>query len=539
MKHLSVRSINGRTTLLVAFFLIVIIGFSIFLYAKNLQIRQDYLALQNHSNKITTNTLRLHGKFPVAQVLILEAVHKPIDSQQEKFHKTLTRLKNGIHAIDSEFKELNIVGAQPYSDSLLIDIALLGTVGDQFFTALRNDTTTNSESRIQFERALYHQYYSADMELVVQEFYKHLWAPITYYNAPYQQEILKRLDYNTGFILRSTIIISLLSVVAVSLAWWYFRRSLNQSISPPVAIIKALAAGQFPQAQIPSADELGEITRAANQLTENLQKASRFALNIGQGDLEDDYAPQSENDVLGNSLWQMRDALKQYREEEQVRQWTSEGLSQLMNLIRHHQAVMHELSEAVLSFLVKYLKVQQGGIFVVDTADEPVLELSACYAFDRKKYLQKQIEPGEGLLGQAYLEKQTTLITDLPDHYISITSGLGDSRPACLLVVPIIHHEAVEAVLELSSFQRLSAHEITFVEQAGELIASALATLRTTEQTQRLLEATQQQTEELRNREEEMRQSMEELEATQEEMARKNREIEQLYHRQTHSGAKE
>ena len=535
MKHLSARTINGRTTLLIILFLTVIVGFSLFLYIKNLQIRQDYLALQNHSNSIVANTARIHGKFPVAQVLLLEAVHKPIDAQQEYFRSTLTAIRDYISVVDRDFEQLNTVGHRPYLDSLSTDVALLDTLGTQFFAALRRDTTTSPESRIRYERSLYQQYFSEDMESVTQAFYQHLWTPINYYNKPYQKEILSRLDYNTTAILRITIIISLLSIAAVSLAWWYFRRSLNRSITPPVTIIQALASGQLPDRQTPSVDELGQITRAANQLTENLRKAVRFALNIEQGNFEDDYTPQSEDDVLGNSLWQMRDALRKYREEEQIRQWTSEGLSQVMELIRHRQSVMDELSEAVLSFLVKYLNVQQGGFFVVSKVSEPVLELSACYAFDRKKFLKKQIAPGEGLVGQAYLEKETALLTELPDNYVNITSGLGGSSPTCLLIVPVTHHEAVEAVVELGSWQPLTTHQVTFVEQAGELLASALSTLRTTEETRQLLAATQEQAKELQTREEEMRQNMEELEATQEELVRKNREIEQLYHQQISS----
>ena len=537
MKHFSLRTINGRTTLLIVLFLSVVVGFSLFLYVKNLQIRQDYLTLQDHSNNITRYTVRIHGKFPVAQTLLLEAVYKPVDAQQEVFRSTLNTIRENVGFISSHFKSLEMVGPQPHLDSLMTDIALLDTLSTQFFTALRNDTTTSPESRMRYEKVLYRQYYSGGVEPIIGDFYRHLWAPIRRYNQPYQTEVLDRLDYNITFILRITIIISLLSIVIVSLAWWYFRRSLNRSIAPPVAIIQELAAGRHPAPQTPSADELGEITQAANQLTENLQRASHFALNIGQGNFGDEYTPQGEDDVLGNSLRQMRDALKKYREEEQIRQWTSEGLSQLMGLIRHQQLVIDELSEAVLSFLVKYLNVQQGGIFVASEAGEPVLELSACYAFERKKFLKKQIVPGEGLVGQAYLEREMTFITELPDHYVNITSGLGGNSPTCLLLVPMIHHETVEAVLELSSLQTLTTHQIAFVRQAGELIASALSTLRTTEQTQRLLEATQQQTEELRSREEEMRQSMEELEATQEEIARKNREIEQLYQQQANAPA--
>ena len=532
MKHFSLQSINGRTTLLIALFLTVIVGFSLFLYVRNLQIREDYITLQKHCDRILASTLRISSKFPTAQVLLLEAVHRPVDIQQENFDKTIAQIRENIDTINYHFEALNTVGHQLHLDSLSKSTMLLETVGNQFFAALRNDTTTSLESRTQYGRSLYYRYYDKGITPIAPGFYNHLWAPIKQYNKPRQTEILARLDHNTTFILRITIIISLLSVIVVSVAWWYFRCSLNRSISSPISIIQELASGRLPEPREPSSDELGLITRAANHLTESLRKASRFAINIGQGNFDDDYTPQGEDDVLGTSLGQMKDALKKYREEEQHRQWASEGLGQLMNIIRHHQSTTKELSDSVLSFLVKYLTVQQGGIFVANDADDPMLELSACYAFNRKKFLQKQIAPGEGLVGQAYLERETTLLTELPGQYMTITSGLGGSPPTCLLIVPVIHHQTVEAVLELGSLRLLTAHQIKFVEQVGELFASALSALRTTEETRHLLAATQEQAEELRTREEEMRQNMEELEATQEEIVRKNREIEQLYQQQ-------
>jgi GAF domain-containing protein len=138
--------------------------------------------------------------------------------------------------------------------------------------------------------------------------------------------------------------------------------------------------------------------------------------------------------------------------------------------------------------------------------------------------VNKQIAVGEGLLGQAYLEKDTIYLTDIPAGYLQITSGLGEANPACLLIVPLKTQDSVEGVLEIASFREFEDHEIAFVEKLAESIAAAIASVRINERTQNLLQEARQQAEELRSQEEEMRQNMEELVATQEEMKRKEAE---------------
>jgi transcriptional regulator with GAF, ATPase, and Fis domain len=142
------------------------------------------------------------------------------------------------------------------------------------------------------------------------------------------------------------------------------------------------------------------------------------------------------------------------------------------------------------------------------------------------------VEIGQGLLGQAYLEKRSIYLKEIPKNYISITSGLGMANPTTLLIVPLKVNEDILGVIELASFHEFSDFEIRFIETIGENIASTLQGIKTNTITKELLAASQQQTEEMRAQEEEMRQNMEELSATQEEMSRKEgeyiRRIEEL-----------
>jgi CHASE3 domain sensor protein len=267
----------------------------------------------------------------------------------------------------------------------------------------------------------------------------------------------------------------------------------------------------------------------------NLQQASEFIEDISEGrydatwtELSDANKALNEMNLAGR-LTRMRDQLKQMKKEEERRLWSNEGITLFSETVRNHQKNLPDLSLEVVRFLTKYMNAQQGGLFVLKEEEgEPYLELTACYAFDRKKYIDKKIEIGVGLIGQAYLEGQTSFLTKIPQGYTYITSGMGEANPACLLIVPMKYNDRTEAIIELASLEKFEDYQVAFIEKAGEFVASALQGVRTTEKMQKLLDASQHQAEEMRSTEEVMRQNLEELQATQEEMVRKQNEIDRI-----------
>ena len=185
---------------------------------------------------------------------------------------------------------------------------------------------------------------------------------------------------------------------------------------------------------------------------------------------------------------------------------------------------MEELSYRIISNLVKYIGATQGAIFILNGEEQADkhLEMTACYAYERRKFPDKRIELGEGLLGATVLEKEVTYITEVPEEYVNITSGLGQSTPDAVLIVPLKVNEQVHGALELASFHGMEQYVIDFVEKVAESVASTISNVKITSKTSRLLEESQKQAEELTYQEEQMRQNMEELKATQEEAARQS-----------------
>lgn len=275
-------------------------------------------------------------------------------------------------------------------------------------------------------------------------------------------------------------------------------------------------------------------------ITDNLRFATEFVREIGKGNFnarlegitDENFELNKQN--LAGELVNMKVRMKASAEDEKKRVWATEGLANFGELLRTSSHDLAKLSEEVVIFVVKYLKANQGGIFILNDEDDNnrYLELVAAYAFERKKYLTKKIGVGEGLVGQTYLERETIHLKQLPKNYAAITSGLGGANPHTLILVPLKIEETVLGVLEIASFKDFEKHEIEFCEKIGESIASTISNVKINERTRYLLEQSQQQSEEMKAQEEEMRQNMEELQATQEEMGRKEKDyihrIEQL-----------
>jgi PAS domain S-box-containing protein len=341
-------------------------------------------------------------------------------------------------------------------------------------------------------------------------------------------------------ILITALFVGIIGLIILSLIIWYIAKNISEPIEGVTGILKKLSQGQIDQslkAEKTSEDEIGEMTVALNKSIDDLNQKADFANKIGQGELESEFELGSEDDKLGKALINMRDSLKKAREEEkqrkeedEKRRWINEGLAKFADILRQNNDNLEKLSYEIITNLIQYLGANQGGLFMLNDEDEndPFYELKAAYAYNRKKYLEKRIDLGEGLVGTCAIEKKTIYMTELPEDYIDIDSGLGDAPPDALLIVPLKMEEEVLGILEIATFSKFEKHHIEFVERVAESIASTLSAVRVNIRTNQLLEKSQQQAEEMSSQEEEMRQNMEELQATQEESARREKELKEI-----------
>jgi PAS domain S-box-containing protein len=230
-------------------------------------------------------------------------------------------------------------------------------------------------------------------------------------------------------------------------------------------------------------------------------------------------------DILKKNLEEVQKA----QEEEKNRAWVTEGLGRINNLTRQHDNPA-QLSKEVISEIVKYVEGNQGAIYLVEKGEEdeePYMEMKVAFAFGRKKVIKDKVRPGEGLIGQCYLEKDMIYLTDVPDDFVRIKSGLGDAPPKNIVIMPLMTNEKIEGILEVASFQVLPDYKVDYLKKLGESLATSFSMNKINANTKRLLELSQEQEEQMRSQAEELHQNMEELQATQEEMERKNKETEE------------
>ncbi len=357
---------------------------------------------------------------------------------------------------------------------------------------------------------------------------------------PIFKEIDETLQAKINSIYKNNIIISIIALLIAIIILIIIIIKFSSLIIAPVNTIKdyifPLRKGILPKKQIviDSKDEIAEIAISLKKLTEGLKKTTTFAEEIGNEKFNTEFRPLSDEDVLGNSLLSMRQNLQEAKikdekreKEDAVRKWVSDGITKFSEILRQTTKDLNELSNNVIKNLVAYLNANQGGVFLYndDDKNDVYLELIASYAYNKERKKKKKIILGEGLIGTCAVEKTPIYMTDIPNDYITITSGLGGANPRSLFIIPLKLEDQVLGIIEIASFNKFEEHEREFIEKVTESIASTLSITKINQRTTKLLAQSQKQTEEMHAQEEEMRQNLEELKATQEESNRRELEM--------------
>ncbi len=330
------------------------------------------------------------------------------------------------------------------------------------------------------------------------------------------------------------LIFTVLGVLFSVFIAFYISKLITRPVNKILKHVNLLGKGEHPEKlDIIVKDEFGAIQESLNTLTGSLVETSEFSKEIGEGNFESSFKPMGDNDILGNSLLQMRDSLNKARKEieerhieDERRSWAANGIAKFGDIMRQSGETLDTLGYHIISNLIDYVGAIQGALFVIndENPDDIYYELISAIAYSREKHMTKEIRVGEGLVGRVAHEEKTIYLKEIPKDYVNITSGLGTSNPSTILLIPVKLENRVNGVIELVSFKEFEPYQIDFIEKVGENIASFVASIKINEKTATLLTESQHKSEELSAQEEEMRQNMEELQATQEEAARREEE---------------
>ncbi len=289
--------------------------------------------------------------------------------------------------------------------------------------------------------------------------------------------------------------------------------------------INSIASGNYNiKIAINSQDEIADIQRTVQLTAQSLSSKADFVENVGKQNFESNFTPVSDSDLMGIALLEMREKLKLARKnenkrklEEKQRSWISNGLAKFSEILRQNSDI-EDLSEEIITHLVKYLDATLAALFTInkDNPDDIFIELVSAFAYDRKRIMQKRIELNEGILGRVYDEGVTVHMTEIPSDYIKIKSGLGGSTPNSLVVVPLVLNDNILGMIEIATLETFAPHQIQFVEELGQSLATTLASIEMNIKTKMLLEVSEKQSIELSEKEEILRQNIEEIQSNQE-----------------------
>jgi PAS domain S-box-containing protein len=280
---------------------------------------------------------------------------------------------------------------------------------------------------------------------------------------------------------------------------------------------KMLGKGEIPTAIEPQLAEHKELAHSLNSLVRPLTDLKVFAQELNKDHIKSSQTKLFGNQgELGKALSQMREAIAKDAKENEIRNITNTGLAKFADIFAKYTNNLAQLSDAFLENLVNYLNANQGGLFLLEIQSGiPFLELKAAFAYDQKRYMDRIVEPGQGLIGQVWKEGESSYIRDIPQFYVNITSGLGEATPNALLIVPLKTGTSVLGVLEIASFHEILPYQREFVEKVAENLAQVIANSQQAEQTKFLLQESQALAYSLQSREEELKEKMQALQVAQ------------------------
>lgn len=262
-----------------------------------------------------------------------------------------------------------------------------------------------------------------------------------------------------------------------------------------------------------------------NELQDRIKSNIELAKSIGNLDSQINENAVRTEDELANSLLMMHKNLRESNAKEFERNWIARGKEQIADILRKYNTI-DSLAFETLYQIIKYSNMVQGAFYLFEEDRQKLKNLST-YAYNRRKFVNQEFSLGQGLIGQAAFELEMIYRTEIPDNYVSISSGLlGDKKPKSLLIVPLKGDDKLQGIIEVASLDdEISQLTIRFYNELSEIIGQTLFNLKANNRTEKLLNEAQTMTEELRRNEDTLKRNAEEMRRTQDELQESNKNL--------------
>jgi signal transduction histidine kinase/HAMP domain-containing protein/CheY-like chemotaxis protein len=277
------------------------------------------------------------------------------------------------------------------------------------------------------------------------------------------------------------------------------------------------------------------VNELAGNLTRQVRAIAQVTSAVASGDLTRSIAVEAQGEVaeLKDNINAMVQSLRETIRANQQQDWLKTNLARLAGMMQGHRDLT-VVAELIMDELTPLVGAQHGTFFLTETVDDETrLRLIAGYGLRADKEAPRQYRLGQSLIGQAAKSKRSIVVSDIPEGYVKISSGIGEAAPANLAVLPILFQDQVLGVVELASFTDFSPVQTDFLEQLTETLGVNVNTIVANSRTDALLDESQRlaaelqaRSVELQARQEELQRSNEELEDKAALLARQNRDIE-------------
>jgi two-component system, chemotaxis family, sensor kinase CheA len=280
--------------------------------------------------------------------------------------------------------------------------------------------------------------------------------------------------------------IALLSIIVTG--YWVIKTTTNnlKNISDVMKTVDLTNLNSLPRIESNTDDEIGQIAMAFNDMACSLEVYS-----------------QKE---------------KEFTSKIEDQNWTQTRLAEMATMYQR----IEDLDILATGFMSKLAPIMGAslGVFYIKMGDGRTSRFSkiASFAGEGQDAGRMEFLPGEGLIGQAVLEKQAQMIEDIPENYTLVSTGLGEVIPKCILIAPVLFEDEVVGIVELASMDGFSKLQKQFLIKALETLGITINSVRGRMEIERLLKESQAQAEELQVQSEEMQTQSEELQAQAEEM---------------------